>query len=117
MVLSLPPSLCSTTSVVRLRALTLLTPATSRPSHLTRNLKFLYGSRGLVVTVCSTMPTSLRLDLACHLLDLEDHKLRRFQGGEADDDVDDALIDIVLGCGLTIALDEVSLPRHLALEG
>src|SRR5215212_4433546 len=39
-----PPSRCSTTSVVRFSAPILLTPATYRPSHLTRNLKFLYGS-------------------------------------------------------------------------
>src|ERR1700756_491386 len=46
-----PPSRCLTTSVVRLSALTLLMPATYRPSHFTRNLKFLYGSnrRGLTV--------------------------------------------------------------------
>src|ERR1700751_653483 len=46
-----PPSRCLTTSVVRFRALTLLMPATYRPSHFTRNLKFLYGSnrRGLTV--------------------------------------------------------------------
>ena len=36
-----PPSRCFTTSVVRFSALTLLTPATYWPSHLTRNLKFL----------------------------------------------------------------------------
>src|SRR6266436_7415396 len=35
-----PPSRCFTTSVVRLRVPTLLTPATYRPSHLTLNLKF-----------------------------------------------------------------------------
>src|SRR5208283_3764260 len=40
-----PPLRCSTTSVVRLRLPTLLTPATYLPSHFTRNLKFLYGSR------------------------------------------------------------------------
>src|SRR3954463_14937073 len=40
-----PPSRCSTTSVVRFSELTLLTPATYRPSHFTRNLKFLYGSK------------------------------------------------------------------------
>src|SRR2546423_15657985 len=39
-----PPTRCSTTSVERLSAPTLLTPATYRPSHFTRNLKFLYGS-------------------------------------------------------------------------
>ncbi len=36
-----PPSRKVTTSVVRLRAVILLTPATTRPSTLTRNLKFL----------------------------------------------------------------------------
>src|SRR3977135_939389 len=40
-----PPSRCLTTSVVRLSALTLLMPATYLPSHFTRNLKFLYGSK------------------------------------------------------------------------
>src|ERR1035441_984906 len=40
-----PPARCSTTSVVRFRALTLLMPATYLPSHFRRNLKFLYGSR------------------------------------------------------------------------
>src|SRR3954453_23641118 len=46
-----PPSRCLTTSVVRLRLLTLLTPATYLPSHLTRNLKFLYGSKRCALTV------------------------------------------------------------------
>src|SRR3954453_484528 len=44
LLLGSPPSRCFTTSVVLLSALTLLIPATYRPSHLTRNLKFLYGS-------------------------------------------------------------------------
>src|SRR5213078_5306530 len=44
LLLGSPPSRCLTTSVVRLRPVTLLTPATYLPSHLTRNLKFLYGS-------------------------------------------------------------------------
>ena len=35
----------STVSVERLSPLTLLTPATYRPSHFTRNLKLLYGSK------------------------------------------------------------------------
>src|SRR5215212_1410396 len=43
-----PPSRCLTTSVVRLSPPTLLTPATYCPSHLTRNLKFLYGSKRFV---------------------------------------------------------------------
>src|SRR4051812_9333790 len=43
-----PPSRCFTTSVVRFNALILLTPATYLPSHLMRNLKFLYGSKRVV---------------------------------------------------------------------
>src|SRR4029453_12963508 len=51
LLLGSPPSRCFTTSVVRLSAETLLTPATYRPSHLTRNLKFLYGSNRCALTV------------------------------------------------------------------
>src|ERR1700722_2903431 len=40
-----PPARWLTTSVVRFMLLTLLIAATYAPSHLTRNLKFLYGSR------------------------------------------------------------------------
>src|SRR6187551_2906810 len=57
-VLGSPPSRCLTTSVVRLRPPTLLTPATYRLSHLTRNLKFLYGSKRLVLTVNCGMAVS-----------------------------------------------------------
>src|SRR4051794_22546935 len=46
-----PPSRCLTTSVVRFRPPTLLTPATYRPSHFTRNLKFLYGSKRCAFTL------------------------------------------------------------------
>src|SRR4028119_801642 len=46
-----PPSRCLTTSVVRLSIPTLLTPATYLPSHLTRNLKFLYGSNRCALTL------------------------------------------------------------------
>src|SRR6185503_5076011 len=51
LLLGSPPSRCLTTSVVRLRPVTLLTPATYLPSHLTRNLKFLYGSNRCALTV------------------------------------------------------------------
>src|SRR4030095_11590301 len=51
LLLGAPPSRCLTTSVVRLRPVTLLTPATYLPSHLTRNLKFLYGSNRCVLTL------------------------------------------------------------------
>src|SRR5215475_5839725 len=50
-----PPSRCLTTSVVRLSADTLLTPATYLPSHLTRNLKFLYGSKRWALTTNCAM--------------------------------------------------------------
>src|SRR4051795_10552441 len=46
-----PPSRWRTTSVVRFKADTLDTPATYRPSHLTRNLKFLYGSNRVALTL------------------------------------------------------------------
>src|SRR6266404_7396449 len=51
LLLGSPPSRCLTTSVVRLSALHLLTPATYLPSHLRRNLKFLYGSNRWALTV------------------------------------------------------------------
>src|SRR6185369_8027881 len=71
-----PPSRCLTTSVVRLRALILLTPATKRPSHFTRNLKFLYGSNRCGFTLnCTALSSGLRLDLARELGDLQDHEL------------------------------------------
>src|SRR5947207_11430776 len=51
LLLGSPPSRCFTTSVVRFKALHLLTPATYFPSHLRRNLKFLYGSNLCALTV------------------------------------------------------------------
>src|SRR3990172_6341045 len=46
-----PPARTWETAVTRLSALILLTPATYLPSHLTRNLKFLYGSNLFGLTV------------------------------------------------------------------
>src|SRR3954453_4148824 len=51
LLLGSPPSRCLTTSVVRFSEVTLLIPATYRPSHFTRNLKFLYGSKRVALTV------------------------------------------------------------------
>src|SRR3954468_1545366 len=90
LLLGSPPSRCLTTSVVRLSALTLLTPATYLPSHLTLNLKFLYGSKRWALTVNWAMVGSLTsgvvgpsdVDLAGHLLQLDDHELGRLQGRE-----------------------------------
>src|SRR5580693_925062 len=50
-VLGSPPSRCSTTSVLRFSPPHLLIPATYLPSHFTRNLKFLYGSKRVGFTV------------------------------------------------------------------
>src|SRR6476619_2776014 len=55
LLLGSPPSRCFTTSVVRFRAPAFDTPATSRPSHFNRNLKFLYGSNLVGFTLnCAT---------------------------------------------------------------
>src|ERR1051326_7443646 len=129
-VLGSPPSRCSTTSVERLSAPILLMPATYRPSHLTRNLKFLYGSKRVGFTVNSAMPLSpprapasgpaacvLGLNLAGDLLDLDDHELGGLERREADDDVDDAEIAVVLGRGLGVAPHEVRVLGRGPLEG
>src|ERR1700730_696715 len=50
-----PPSLCSTTSVDRTKALTRSTPATYWPSHLTLNLKLLYGSLRMPAIIRSSL--------------------------------------------------------------
>src|SRR6266852_95621 len=112
-----PPSRCFTTSVVRLSIPHLLTPATYLPSHLTRNLKFLYGSKRCAFTVNCAIAASSDLDLAGHLLELDDHELGRLQRSEADDDVHDAQVDVILGGRLLVAFDEVGLLRRSALEG
>src|SRR5918911_3910172 len=115
-VLGSPPSRCSTTSVVRLRAPTLLTPATYLPSHFTRNLKFLYGSKRVGLTVNWAIVHSSTFDLTSHLLELDDHELGGLQRREADHDVDDAEVDVVLRRRLFVALDEVGVARRRALK-
>src|SRR5205823_12875156 len=96
LMLGSPPSRCSTTSVVRFSAVTLLTPATYRPSHFTRNLKFLYGSSRVALTVNWATMFSSDLELARELLDMDQDELSGFEGGEADQDVHDSLVDVVL---------------------
>src|SRR5262249_8828565 len=95
---------------------TLLMPATYLPSHLTRNLKFLYGSKRCVFTLNCGIGYSLHLDLAGHLLELDNHELGGFKRGEADDDIDTAAVDVGLGGRLLVALDEVGIARCRALE-
>src|SRR5262245_53282574 len=117
LLLGSPPSRCLTTSVVRLSMPTLLTPATYRPSHFTRNLKFLYGSNRCALTLNWAMgPSSSRRDLSGHLLDADDHELGRLERCESHEDVHDAEIDVGLRGGLAIALHEVRLARGLSLE-
>src|ERR1022692_4499879 len=61
--------------------------------------------------------TPLRLALASELFNLNDDKLRRFQRREADEDIHDAPIDVVLRRGFLIALDEIRVCRSLPLKG
>src|SRR5262249_31992225 len=112
-----PPSRCLTTSVVRLSAPTLLTPATYRPSHLTRNLKFLYGSNRCALTVNCAIVPPLHFDLAGHLLNLDDHELGGLERRKSEQDVDNTQIDVVLRGGLFVALDEVGFARRAPLKG
>src|SRR5882672_10157286 len=78
-----PPSRCFTTSVVFFRPPTLLTAATYFPSHLMRNLKFLYGSKRCELTLNRAIASSLRLNLASDLLDFDDYKLGGLQRRKA----------------------------------
>src|SRR5260370_11745849 len=113
-----PPSRCFTSSVVRLNIPHLLTPATYLPSHLTRNLKFLYGSKRCALAVnCAMRVPSLGRDLSGHLLDMDNHKLCRLQRGKADDDVDNAQVDVILCGGFLVALYKVCVSRRDPLEG
>src|SRR4051794_31782241 len=95
LLLGSPPSRCFTTSVVRLRPLTLLTPATYRPSHFTRNLKLWYGSNRWAFTLNCAMvvPSALtggsQLGRPRELLQLDDDEFRGLQRRETHEDVDD----------------------------
>src|SRR5215471_5712127 len=117
LLLGSPPSRCLTTSVVRFSALTLLTPATYFPSHLTRNLKFLYGSKRVGLTVNSAMASLRSARLSGELLQLDEHELGRLERGEADEDVHDSAVDVALHGRGVVALDEVRLGRGRAGEG
>jgi len=55
--------------------------------------------------------------LSGDLLEVDDHEFGRLERREADDDVDDAEIDIGLRRGLLVAFDEIGFLRRLALEG
>src|SRR5689334_18836831 len=103
-----PPSRCSMSSVVRLSAVTLLTPATYAVPHLMRNLKFLYGSNrvGFVVNLAIAWISWMRsgLQLARQLLDADDHELGRLERREGHEDVHTTEIDVGLRGRLLVAL-------------
>src|SRR5579863_216614 len=121
-VLGSPPLRCSTTSVVRFRALHLLMPATYCPSHLRRYLKFLYGSRrcgfaGKIAIAVSPHGFSTCLQtLTGHLHDLNHDEFGGEKGRESHRDVDDSEINAGLRIVLGIAFDKVCFLRRRALE-
>src|SRR5271163_1513245 len=98
--MALPPSLYSTTSVVRFNAVTLLTAATGVvlwPKY-TRKRQLLYGSKRLVLTakIAMAVPfsdgrTSRGLGLSSKLRDGDYDKLGRFQRREADHYIDNTV--------------------------
>src|SRR4051794_18283110 len=113
LLLGSPPSRCLITSVVRLSMPILHTAATYLLSHLTRNLKFLYGSKRWALTLNAAIGGLLHGTgsggLPGHLLDRHDDELGRLQRREADDDVDSAEVGVGRRGGLGVALDEVRL--------
>src|SRR5215213_5406817 len=93
-------------------------PRTVLPSQLTRNLKFLYGSKrcGFLVKPVAIAPHPSTLEIAGDLLNLDDDELGGLERSEADLDVDDAEVAVVLRRRLAVALDVESLVRRAALE-
>jgi hypothetical protein len=59
---------------------------------------------------------SSRLNLARHLLQLDDHEFSRLEWSKADHYVDDAKIDVILCCRLLIAFDEIGISRRRTLK-
>src|SRR5215207_3906969 len=124
-VLGSPASRHSTISVVFFRALHLLRPATYWLLILTLNLKFRYGSKrcGLAVNLAiSDTPhlwpgASSGGRLVDLLAELEHDELGRLERREADQDVDDAGVDVSLRRRLAVTLDEERLGGGATLEG
>src|SRR5262249_22219557 len=58
----------------------------------------------------------LDLDLPGHLLQIEDHELGRLEWREADHDVNDPQVAVVLGGGIFVTLDKVGVAWCLSLE-
>src|SRR2546423_15337026 len=77
-----------------------------------RKIEALFSRCNVTHRVCQR----LDFDLSRHLLYLDDDELGGLERREADDDIDDAEIDVVLRRRLFIALDEVSILRRLPLK-
>jgi hypothetical protein len=60
--------------------------------------------------------TSSRLNLTSHLLNLDNHEFGRLERREPHNDIDDTLIDVVLGGGLFVTFDKISILRSLPLK-
>jgi hypothetical protein len=67
---------------------------------------------GLTVTSARSL-----LLAAGQVLDLDEHQLGGFQGGEPDDDVADATVDVGVSRCHRIPLHQVRLTRRRTLEG
>ena len=103
--------------MVRLRPLTLLTPATYSAVPFDPELEVLIRIESLCVDAELSHEFSFsRFRFVRPSAGLDDDELGRLQRREADDDVDNAQVDIVLRGGFLVALDEVGILRRLALE-
>ena len=85
--------------MVRLSALTLLIARHVAAVPLDAEFEVLVGIETLCIHAELRHVALLGLDLASHLLDLDDDELGRFERGKADQDVDHAAVDVILGGG------------------
>src|SRR6202011_5962952 len=113
-----PASRYSTISVVRRSGLILVRPATYSLSHFTLKRKVRYGSKRLVWGVMRAIVVHpLSGWLVDLLAQLEHDELGRFERREADQDVDDPQIDVLLRRGRRVARDEECVVGRCSLEG
>ena len=93
---------------MRLSDPTLLTPATYLLSDFDSELEVLIGTETLCIhAVLSDLKSPSGLNQTSQLLDADDEKLGRFQWSEADENINDALIDAVLRSRLRVTYDEL----------
>jgi len=101
---------------LRLSRDTWLNPAAWRPSRCNRKLNFPHGS-----SLCTAANDGREFlpsgwDVACGLLQIDDHELGRFEWRESDLNVDDPEFDVEFGGRLTIAFHEVGFPGRASSE-